>query len=148
MKQFLYVIIAIIWIAYSLYRKQKKQREQAGFEAQPDINKLSSDTPNDQNNDFLDRYLGNKTVDYAQNEKVISSSQLSVSSFSPFEKIENKSLMNENMMTQRPITQKMPVEQKTNPIQAVSLENEETLAFEFDLRTAFIYQTILTPYFK
>jgi hypothetical protein len=149
MKQFVYILIGIIWIAYSLYRSQKKQREKAIARnpSTPLENKEPQSKPNFES--IFEELLGGKKENYTPiaekanyNPKpsLISEEVRGKNSIESYS-LESKSL-EENFIAQKKATRYQ--ENSKNEMQ-VPAENQKIEAF--DLQKAFIYQTILhRPY--
>ncbi len=151
MEQFLYILVVIVWIAFSLYRSQKKQREKAA-KLQNSSMVTSKQSPKFNLESIFEELLGNKNNIFASVDA--SPSNIQNNSFpknSSYENIqkESESLESESLenIPKRPPTSVITATKYTPIPHAITTENDKIKTVDFDLKKAFIYQTILTrPY--
>ena len=145
MEQFLYVLVAIIWIAFSLYRSQKKQKQKAALKTQNIPIVEQKTTPKFNLDSFFEELTGNKNNIFTQPEEIVSAPQnTNTGKWNYSNNLAKESVSLESESYEKQTVSLKEKEKRPTVIETNSLEIEEVKLSAFDLRKAFIYQTILT----
>ncbi len=148
MESFLYIIVAILWIAFSLYRSQKKQREKAMLKTETEVNSNAAINNKAAIGDLLEEFLGNKGKQFRFADESNANPQNIYTPTTSYDKnisMEAK-LSHKTKVEKSPVTP-TPISKSRQTIAHVITEEADPISTEFELRKAFFYQTILTrPY--
>ncbi|MEI8201599.1 MAG: hypothetical protein WCH34_01210 [Bacteroidota bacterium] len=150
MERFFPILIAIAWIGYKLYSSQKKQQQKAATRLQNNSVNTQKETPKFNLESIFEEFLGDKTQAFAQKEETVpvyeNTSYTNYKQYANIQK-ESQSLESESLEKSNSKSPSSIIPSKKETLKSSYDEVDEKKSIDFDLRKAFIYQTILTrPY--